>query len=151
MLSFNNLKYYSIPPLENWTAPEWLRTELGLLSGRLYFDFDDYALLGDTLPAPGMNDGISRTRLDRSSQSTLAFLRDWLAVRRSGQDISHTPMGYLCDGKRFSADHPFFTARKVESTPPNVFHRLQAEDVEEDMYGSGDSDDGDGGTDLNEH
>lgn len=36
------------------------------------------------------------------------FLRKWLNIRRKGQDFSSTPMGYLCQGKTLSADHPFF-------------------------------------------
>lgn len=147
MLSFDSLNYYSIPPLENWTAPEWLRNELGLLSGRLYFEFDDYAVLQRMILALDLRDGGLRSRIDQSSQSMLGFLRDWLTIRRFGQDHSQTPMGYLCDGNTLSAEHPFFRARKVESTPPNTILRSQSQDLDENVYDSGDSDDG--STDLN--
>ncbi|OJD31253.1 p-loop containing nucleoside triphosphate hydrolase [Diplodia corticola] len=44
MTHFNDLTYYSIPPMpRDWTAPAWLRTELGLFAGRLYFEYDEYA------------------------------------------------------------------------------------------------------------
>ncbi|KAI9733803.1 MAG: hypothetical protein M1818_007070 [Claussenomyces sp. TS43310] len=47
----------------------------------------------------------------------LTFLKDWLALRRKGQDFVHTPMGYICQGKALTASHPFFT--KVESEVPS--------------------------------
>jgi hypothetical protein len=40
---FNNLTYYSVPALPaDFRAPTWLRVQLGLIAGRLYFDFDEY-------------------------------------------------------------------------------------------------------------
>ncbi len=57
MLHFNDLKFYSIPPLpQDWVAPEWLGTELGLFAGRLYFEWSDHEavcqLLGIDLSLP---------------------------------------------------------------------------------------------------
>jgi hypothetical protein len=46
MLPFNNLKFFSMPQLPpDWEAPQWLKTELGLLAGRLYFEWDEYEAL----------------------------------------------------------------------------------------------------------
>lgn len=46
MLPFNDLSFYSIPSLpDSWIAPQWLKTELGLLAGRLYFEWDEYDAL----------------------------------------------------------------------------------------------------------
>lgn len=46
MLSFNNLTFFSMPRLpEGWSAPQWLKTELGLLAGRVYFEWDEYESL----------------------------------------------------------------------------------------------------------
>jgi hypothetical protein len=46
MLHFNDLKYYAIPPLPaDWEAPMWLKIELGIFAGRLYFEYDEYATL----------------------------------------------------------------------------------------------------------
>ena len=46
MMAFNNLAFFSMPPLpEGWAAPQWLKTELGLLAGRLYFEWDEYEAL----------------------------------------------------------------------------------------------------------
>jgi len=45
----------------------------------------------------------------------LTFLQEWLAVRRKGQDFTHTPMGYVCQGKPLTESHPFFAAAERES------------------------------------
>lgn len=46
MLHFNNLTYYAIPPLPaSFEAPDWLKIELGIFSGRLYFDWNEYAAI----------------------------------------------------------------------------------------------------------
>ncbi|KAK8022740.1 hypothetical protein PG993_013507 [Apiospora rasikravindrae] len=36
------------------------------------------------------------------------FTREWLSVRRRGQDIAHSPMGFIASGKPLYADLPFF-------------------------------------------
>lgn len=36
------------------------------------------------------------------------FTREWLSVRRRGQDIAHSPMGFIANGKPLHADLPFF-------------------------------------------
>lgn len=46
----------------------------------------------------------------------LTFLQEWLAVRRKGQDFTHTPMGHVCQGKPLTASHPFFTRRENDGT-----------------------------------
>lgn len=51
----------------------------------------------------------------------LTFLQEWLAIKRKGQDFTHTPMGYLCHGKLLTASHPFFTCFKNDGAPkPNT-------------------------------
>ncbi|KAH6855507.1 hypothetical protein B0I37DRAFT_395568 [Chaetomium sp. MPI-CAGE-AT-0009] len=46
MMEFNNLAFFSMPPLpEGWEAPQWLKTELGLLAGRLYFQWHEHEAL----------------------------------------------------------------------------------------------------------
>ncbi|KAK3290215.1 uncharacterized protein B0H64DRAFT_350596 [Chaetomium fimeti] len=43
MMAFNNLTFFSMPKLpECWEAPQWLKTELGLLAGRLYFQWHEH-------------------------------------------------------------------------------------------------------------
>ncbi|KAK3984329.1 hypothetical protein QBC44DRAFT_388524 [Cladorrhinum sp. PSN332] len=46
MLMFNNLTFFGMPALpKDWAAPQWLKIELGLLAGRLYFEWDEYEAL----------------------------------------------------------------------------------------------------------
>lgn len=162
MLHFNNLKYYTIPTLpESWSAPGWLRTELGFFAGRLYFEWSEYNticdLLGIDASAPMLNESdtsegdtsdelateasnetaitipttddridgkgkeihsSSRPRPQRTglSPKPFTFTQDYLSVRRRGQEISHTPMGFLCMGKPLHENHAFF--RLEESTRP---------------------------------
>ena len=50
-----------------------------------------------------------------TARNTLVFLGDWLSLRRQGQDITQTPMGYVCQGWQLRSDHPFFTQRLVDA------------------------------------
>jgi hypothetical protein len=46
MLHFSQLDYHATPPLPTaFEAPTWLRTELGIISGRLYLEWDGYYTL----------------------------------------------------------------------------------------------------------
>ena len=46
MMEFNDLVFFNMPPLPSgWVAPQWLKTELGLLAGRLYFQWHEYESL----------------------------------------------------------------------------------------------------------
>ncbi|KAL3452963.1 hypothetical protein BJX65DRAFT_302864 [Aspergillus insuetus] len=43
MLHFNSLNYYALPSLPDvWRPPSWLPFEIGILGGRLYFEFSEY-------------------------------------------------------------------------------------------------------------
>ena len=139
MLLFNDLKFYSVPSLPvDWNAPMWLRIELGIFAGRIYFDFEEYEHLATYLgideaskleeandtamvlfAADGGVDDPSEDAGDDAvpeettstklfTRKPLSFLQEWLAVRRKGQDFAHTPMGHICQGKPLLASHPFF-------------------------------------------
>ena len=63
-----------------------------------------------------VDDAADKTEIDtRTGQvqslttKPLAFLQEWLAMRRKGQDFMHTPMGYVCQGKSLTENHPFFS------------------------------------------
>ena len=44
MLHFNGLQYYAMPGLPTgWEAPKWLKIELGIFAGRLYFEYSEYS------------------------------------------------------------------------------------------------------------
>lgn len=156
MLHFNRLDYYSLPSLPaDWTPPPWLPFELGILAGRLYFDFSEYNLLLDSFNLnpegeSGHQSGDGSNSTTGSAEQTrarnfLRFVQDWLALRRQGQDISHTPMGYVCQGWKLRSDHPFFSTKIADevSGHSRVFHSeydtVQGDDQED--YGSCGSED----------
>lgn len=120
MLIFNDLNYFSVPALpDSWKPPLWLKIELGIFAGRLYFHYPDYEVLCKYL---GANEGPQvveneedfvvepdDTPLDSSltepgqigemesepklfTKKPLVFMQEWLAIRRKGQDFTHTPM-----------------------------------------------------------
>jgi len=121
MLHFDNLKYFSVPCLpDGWQAPTWLKIEIGIFSGRLYFKHSEYSHICEYL---GIADDFSKLDQDKSevidnstdmgtgvsdgmpcvfTSKPLNFLQEWLALRRKGQDFAHTPMGHVCQGKAVS-------------------------------------------------
>ncbi|BCR85589.1 uncharacterized protein ACHE_21047A [Aspergillus chevalieri] len=56
----------------------------------------------------------TKTPPQTTTKNTFAFLGEWLSLRRQGQNITHTPMGYVCQGWQLRSDHPFFTQRLVD-------------------------------------
>jgi hypothetical protein len=169
MLQFNDFKFYSVPTLpDEWEAPMWLRVELGLFAGRLYFGYFEYKDLCEYL---GIDEATSRLQedakdavisgmdglvdepmddeveVDVTTQESkaftikpLTFLREWLAVRRKGQDFSHTPMGHVCQGKPLSESHLFFM-RSSNPQKKSTYARREGtatteieEDVEEELF-----------------
>ncbi|MCJ1463509.1 hypothetical protein MMC07_002117 [Pseudocyphellaria aurata] len=143
MLHFNDLRYYAIPNLPaGWQTPTWLKIELGIFAGRLYFEYNEYrelceylgfgrgtAKLAETIDdtaasaepyetEEAVDNAAAEANTETGSQQArcftkrpLSFLQEWLAVRRKGQDFTHTPMGHVCQGKPLTASHPFFTTR----------------------------------------
>lgn len=162
MLRFNNLDVFSIPQLpDGWRPPRWLTVELGIFAGRLYFPFRDYTTickyLGVKLPSKlkgvGGTDtnGTVTPRRDANGGPTtsvsrqlftakpLAFMQEWLAMRRKGQDFAHTPMGYVCQGKELGRDHPFFKRSGITASDDEM------DDIEE----SDESDEAENQADVN--
>lgn len=158
MLHFNRLDYYALPNLPvDWAPPSWLPSELGILAERLYFDFSEYNLPLDSFnlkpeSQPGHESGDGSNTTTSSAEKTRArkFLRvlhEWLALRRQGQDISHTPMGYVCQGWKLRSDHPFFSTKiddgEVSGPRRHAFHSEYdtAQDEDEEYYDSDESED----------
>ncbi|KAL3460831.1 hypothetical protein BJX64DRAFT_289961 [Aspergillus heterothallicus] len=145
MVHFSSLDYYALPSLPSgWKPPTWLPFELGILGGRLYFEFSEYEdILARLYSISG-----DPTEDDESSErwvvakSRLIFLQEWLAIRRQGQDISDTPMGHVCQDLQLRSDHPFFTTRPVgtlvENAPGLESLRFDVEDMEEDYFSNDD-------------
>ena len=131
-----------LPP--GWQAPTRLKTELGIFAGRLYFEYPEYndlqeylgsgegtAKLAETIDDTVMSaepsgtedaieDAVAEAEIDTRAQQALStarpltFVQEWLALRRKGQDFTHTPMGHVCQGKPLTTSHPFFTRREDE-------------------------------------
>ncbi|CAG1966350.1 unnamed protein product [Fusarium graminearum] len=132
MLQFNDMSFHSTPPLpSSWKAPDWLQIELGIYSGRLYFEWEEYLSMcahlgiqeattesgvegdGESLEDEVSLEGgeVSKATAREQKQlvqTPLTFLQEWLAVRRRGQDFAHSPMGFVSQGKRLQEDHIFF-------------------------------------------
>ncbi|KAJ5065101.1 hypothetical protein J3E72DRAFT_210908, partial [Bipolaris maydis] len=119
MLHFNQLNYYATPPLPaNFRAPVWLRIELGLFSGRLYLEWDEYHTLLEYL---GLCDDLSQhPEKPPFATKPLTFLHEWITLRRKGQDFEHTPMGFITTGKPLTEKHPFFRVLATEDDPERV-------------------------------
>jgi hypothetical protein len=103
MLSFDSLRYYSLPPLPaDYTFPIWFRVELGILAGRLYGDPGELDLVARYLRPTsevteiGSGDAASLVGL---ADDPAAFMLEWLTLRRKAQDVLHTPMGQICMGR----------------------------------------------------
>jgi hypothetical protein len=127
MLHFNELSYYVLPHLPaGYISPRWLSIELGIFAGRLYINFPECAILIKYLQLPentsteGPKGNIKHVGI--SAKNPVDFLLEWLTVCRKGQDIMHTPMGYICQGRPLHENHPFFAVqgtdlRQIEMPP----------------------------------
>lgn len=120
MLHFNGLLYYVIPPLPlNYAVPDWLSVKLGLFAGRLYMSFAECAAvkkhlrLADNSNAENLQS--SSEHVEVSTTNPVNFFLDWLTIRRKGQDIMHTPMGYIFQGRLLHQGHPFFATRNADA------------------------------------
>ena len=116
MLHFNGLSYYPLPCLpDGYTVPDLFSIELGIFAGRLYINFPECALLTKYLQLAAK----SVEHVGLSTKNPVDFILEWLTVYRKGQDIMHTPMGYICQGRPLHENHPFFVARNADArTPP---------------------------------
>lgn len=119
MQHFSRLDFNATPSLpRGWKAPPWVSFELGILSGRLCFDFSDYEFILRNLRCDTeFSEDVEITKdttAQTATKTTLAFLMEWLSIRRQGQDITHTPMGYVCHGWTLRSDHPFFARRAID-------------------------------------
>ncbi|KIW30929.1 uncharacterized protein PV07_02620 [Cladophialophora immunda] len=126
MLQFNDLNYYSVPPLLGSTP---VVKNPGLSSDDASPSQDDPAttmhasslecsdaqdddhqtveMLDSTEPDnPACTKAVRTARL--REMRMLTFLHSWLGTRGRGQDFAHTPMGYVCDRKQLAQDHSFF-------------------------------------------
>ncbi|KAI9374594.1 hypothetical protein BJX61DRAFT_540599 [Aspergillus egyptiacus] len=143
MLHFNSLDFYALPSLpEGWVAPAWLPFELGILGGRLYFPFSEYHDLVTRLYSHGLRgNACQETGSSDVAKNRLNFLREWMSMRRQGQDITDTPMGYVCQGRSLRSDHPFFLKAIVNGDNSQGLESLRfGSPTEEEEYYDSDDD-----------
>ena len=124
MRVFNSLGYLTVPTSNRrqLTFPDWLPIEIGAVAGRLYFDYDEYEPLLSWLGVPRPRDSSHLKSPSAQSKAPglsikrpLQFLMEWLAYRRQTHDVSHTPMGFVCQRRALRRDHPFFASVKEEA------------------------------------
>jgi len=116
MLHFSALTYYALPALPGGhVIPHWLTIELGVFAGRLYLGFEECA------PLMGY---IENHRSDAFATKAISFLLEWLALRRKGQDIMHTPIGYVCQGRPLDSGHAFFVTHRADDKSVANMYRI---------------------------
>lgn len=109
MLHFGGLRYFALPELPaEHAVPHSLATDLSNFAGRLYMDFDEYSLMMDYTKNKNTS-----SELNAPTTRLIGFLIEWLSLRRKGQDIMHTPIGYVCQGRPLNSEHPFFSLQYV--------------------------------------
>ncbi|ROT41910.1 hypothetical protein SODALDRAFT_347045 [Sodiomyces alkalinus F11] len=137
MRIFNSFGYFIVPSgKRKFKFPSWLGIEVGVLAGRLYFDYSEYGPLltwlgvsqgedgGSTESTSSDDTSVVESESASSTASTsstllspcglaikepLKFLLEWLTHRRQTDDIMHTPMGFICQRRRLPEDHTFFS------------------------------------------
>ncbi len=165
MAELGRLTYHAVPAIPVGPAkhdiPDWLRIEIGILGGRLYFEFSEYQTIVDYLRTDedeGHDDWIPQTdgavnpavnRGGMIGANVIGFVLEWLTMRRKGQDITHTPMGYVCQRRVLTKNHPFF--RSPCALPQDVRTQgIERRSSEEERDGS-ESDDGVSEPDIDWH
>lgn len=121
MLHFNHLDYYTIPKFDG-IIPTQVKIEIGLLAGRLYFEFSECKDIGQYLDTQEEHfseraSSYAFPCVKGFASQPFAFLEEWFSVTRKGQDYAHTPMGYICQGRPLRRDHPFFSAATADHSP----------------------------------
>jgi hypothetical protein len=140
MLPFSRLAFYSMPSLPKGVViPDWLILELSIFAGGLYLDYTYCCSLIKLLDVSehqgteNMNPNKANVPL---SKDPVHFLTEWLANRRSGQEVTHTPLGYVCQGRPLRPEHPFFSesgpARPSISSAAVVAHGQVVENDEDE-------------------
>lgn len=121
MLHFSNLSYYVLPQLlKSHAVPSWISVQLGVFAGSLYIEYTDCEILTQLLEHPECNDTQIATGSDNVAGglaiNPASFLLEWLALRRNGQDVTNTPVGYLCEGRPLNENHYFFARRDIDGS-----------------------------------
>lgn len=117
MQVFNDLTYLTIPSWpEGCALPSWLTIEVGVISGRLYFDYSEYKPF---LSWMGIVDGQKPSDIacGLGSDQPLQFLWEWVCHRRQMNDVMYTPVGFVCQRRDLQESHFVFLNRGSEAIP----------------------------------
>ena len=130
MLPLRGLIFYSIPSLpKGWMAPENVVLDLAIFAGGLYMSFEECEAISEYLTQSSSGPGVMK-REPPFGERSMTFMQEWLAVRRKGQEYTHTPLGYIVQSRKLVRDHPFFR-RPLEQSIVGVLEE------EVDARGSG--------------
>ena len=113
MMHFNSLAYYVLPQMpSDYKMSEWLSVELGIFAGRLYAAFPDCSFVEQYLQMGKNEKTASEGNNERGKtpvKDPANFLLHWLTICRKGQEIIHTPMGYISQGRSLHRNHTFLS------------------------------------------
>jgi hypothetical protein len=119
MIHFSGLKYYSFPALPvDHILSRQLTIEVGLFAGRLYMDYEECNAFVKYIEATAFS-----KRLKAPLNEKLSFIFEWISLRRKGQDIMHTPVGYVCQGRPLNSEHAFFITQGFANKAPMEAYR----------------------------
>ncbi|CZR55356.1 uncharacterized protein PAC_05243 [Phialocephala subalpina] len=79
-------------------------------------DGDNEKEVAEKLQELDVNDG----QVEEELPTPLAFISEWLNIRRKGQDLAETPMGFICAGKQLVSTHPFVARPEYEQTRKEI-------------------------------
>ncbi|TLD22632.1 hypothetical protein E2P81_ATG07825 [Venturia nashicola] len=109
LANFGNLDFHSTPPIPaGFKAPTWLTVQLGLIAGRLYFEWHEYQELRHFLGLTDddLIDGIDSTEIDddSSSEEGLAVTEDDEVEEGDAELSEPTKKVERSSGKRIVSD-----------------------------------------------
>ncbi|KAH9056705.1 hypothetical protein EDB87DRAFT_1793974 [Lactarius vividus] len=120
MRSFSDLAFYTIPdsPTNEWTAPPYLRIELNLFAGQLYFDSkEQYQRVCALLALHMAHPGAKRVEVDGFvppayrtgekspfSVSVISMFKKLTGLRRKGMGFGGTDLGRVLDARPLSSE-----------------------------------------------
>ena len=140
MLPLRDLSFYTIPSLpEGWTASRDVILDIAIFAGCVYLSFDESEAL--SLCFNGSSSEPDRVnRQPPFGERSIAFMQEWLAVRRKGQEYTHTPLGYILQSRRLLRDHPFFKNPVEEPIEETIASNADAGEPRDDATDEADAD-----------
>lgn len=153
MQVFNTLQYLTIPANQD-PLPAWVSIEVGIIAGRLYFEYHEYESLLAWLGIGKVSNSKDAVRRGLWINNPLKFLLEWLTYRRQTADILHTPMGYVCQGRALHATHTFFNSTANPEEVEDISSGIDRLQIANGKLGDNASEDdseweeGDGGVDV---